>query len=141
MPTICADIVFRHGRAYLPTPGLIAGGPIVLIAPVLVTDIDADAIVAALERLAAGGHPAVSPRTREEWKTIKDPLLTAMGVSSWPKLARLRDSAAYAVYFGGDGATTATPHLHDLDAKGRWTASPGRTMELPGRRGSPRSCG
>ncbi len=123
-----ATIIIRRGRAYIPVNARVEdGGPFVNVEPVTVVDLNAIEIADALEAVASRGHPTIPSIPRDDWKLRKDPLLRAVGVSSWSKLAS--DSASYGIGWSSSGVTI---YLHSLDKKGRFSFDQNRIHFLAG---------
>ena len=77
-----ARMFVRQGKAYLPVMALTEHGVLLGIEPVYVAPLTLEALVAALEKVIAAGHPRIPHPTREEWPRLDSPLLRAAKVKS-----------------------------------------------------------
>ena len=116
-----AGVLIRKGRAYLPVNAKIQGDGYLEMEPVFEAELTEDALIAALEKIIAAGHPLIPPPSKEEMKRRKDPVLIATGAKSWNQLAK--DSFSYTIAWH-DGNIKL--FLHALDEKGRFASGLGR---------------
>jgi hypothetical protein len=83
------SILAYRGKAYLPTHLQLGDGTLIPTSPVIITDLTRDSILAAIQELAAAGHPpGPNTLTREFWKTHKEPLQIATRAKSQRQLDR-----------------------------------------------------
>lgn len=116
-----------RGRAYLPTQGQFTSGIFVNIDPVYVVNLNKKDITEAIKAVKDSGYIRLpSPKTREEFRALRDTVIVATGARSWKQLART--GAAYTV--GWTGMETRID-MSRLDKKGRWENDPNKVRILP----------
>ncbi len=97
-----AQIYVWRNKAYVPAHGrLVGGGPFVIIEPVVIADLNKDAIVQAVKSALRVGHPAVPAMTGKELDRRPSPLLAATGTRSWSEFQRT--ASLYTVEWGPAG--------------------------------------
>lgn len=78
-----AMIFVRQGKAYLSVMALTEHGVLIGIEPVYTAALTSEALLTALEKVLAAGHPRIPHPTEEEWRRLRDPVLRAARVKSW----------------------------------------------------------
>ena len=107
-------IYLYKNKLYVPTALSIKGGGSVIDAPIYSYDFSYESIITILNH---GGYEIIKnlTLTADFWKNRKDPLLIAMKLKSWNKLAQV--SPSYTVAYGD----TTILYTAKLDTKGRYT--------------------
>jgi hypothetical protein len=120
------SIVVYRGKAYLPVRARFESGIWTGIEPVLAAELNAEDLVAAIEKVIAAGHPVLPDPTREEWQKQRDPILAATKARSWKALAR--NGATFSIY-QEDGEIEVD--MSYTDKKGRWQFDPEKVRRFP----------
>jgi hypothetical protein len=126
MPDV-VNVFVRRGKCYTCMLAQTEAGFYVDSEPVFVTDLVADALLSALERVIALGHPKIPTPTPEEMRKQIGPIPSAIGVNSWKKLAQ--GGAAYSIQWNPDKSITL--FMSRLDKKGRFEWDPAKTHTFP----------
>lgn len=126
MRLVVVVIYVWRGKAYLPVQAQIESGAFIGIEPVYTAELNAEELLAAVERVLAAGHPRLPDPTREEMRRRKDPVLAATGARSWKELART--GAAYTI---GWTDKEIRLDMSRLDKKGRWEWDSAKTRIFP----------
>lgn len=114
------------GKAYLPIQARLESGAFMDIEPVYTASLNAEDLLAAIEKVLAAGHPRLPDPTREEMRRRKDPVLAATKVRSWKELARI--GASYDIAWTDKEIRV---NMSRLDKKGRWEFDPGKMRIFP----------
>lgn len=120
------DIYIWRGKAYLPVVAKLESGAYLIIGPVYTAGLNAEELIAAIEKVLAAGHPRRPDPTREEMRKLKDPVLAATGARTWKELART--GATYDISWTDKEIQV---EMYRLDKQGRWEPDPAKRRIFP----------
>ena len=116
-----------HNKAYLPTQAQYESGLFVDIDPVYVVSLNPDELKGAIQSVKNAGHKCLpDPKTKEEFRKRKDPVLAVSGSRSWKQLAKT--GASYTI---GWTDKEVRIDMSRLDNLGRWEYDPKKVRILP----------
>lgn len=116
------DIYVWRGKAYLPVLARLESGVFLIIEPVYTAELNVEALLSAVKKVLAAGHPYRPDPTREEMRRRKDPLLAATKARNWKELART--GASYGITWTDKEIRV---DMSRLDKRGRWEWDPTKT--------------
>lgn len=126
MPHAVVGIYVWRGKAYLPVQAQLESGVFMDIEPVYTAELNAEELLAAVEKVLAAGHPRRPHPTWEEMRRRKDPVLAATGARNWKELAR--SGASYDIEWTGKEIIV---NISRLDKQGRWEWDPVKRRIFP----------
>lgn len=116
-----------HNKAYLPIQAQYESGLYVDIDPVYVVSLNPDELRRAIQSVKNAGIKCLpDPRTKEEFRKRKDPVLAVSGSRSWKQLAKT--GASYTI---GWTNKEVRIDMSRLDKQGRWEYDPNKVRILP----------
>ncbi len=123
-----ASVFVRQGKAYVPVVAQTEAGLYMCIEPVYTADLTLEALVAALEKVMAAGHPRIPHPAREEWRRLlrRDPVLRAAGVKSWREFSQ--HSAVYTIDWTEQAVNV---YISQLDHLGRAEFASAKKLSFP----------
>ncbi len=123
-----ATIIVRQGKAYLSVTAQTEAGVFMGTEPVYIAPLTLEALVAALEKVIAAGHPRIPHPTPEEWRRLKDPVLQAAGVKSWRAFTQHSAVYNYTIDWSEQAVTV---YIMQLDHLGRAEYASAKKMNFP----------
>lgn len=123
-----AMMFVRQGKAYLPVMALTEYGVLIGIEPVYTAALTLEALLAALEKVLAAGHPRIPHPTQEEWRRLSriDPVLRAAKVKSWRAFSQ--HSVVYTI---GWTEQAVVIYISQLDHLGRAEYASAKKLSFP----------
>jgi hypothetical protein len=113
--------------AYVPVQDQFESGIFLGVEPVYTASLTIDDLSRVVREVKSIGHKIVpDPKTREEYKSRKDPVLVATGTRSWKKIARTGYS--YTICWTDKQVRI---DMSRLDKQDRWEYDPNKITILP----------
>jgi hypothetical protein len=122
---VCVVYIWK-GHAYIPVQDQYESGIFVGSEPVFISTLNIEDLAKAIQMAKEMGHKKIpDPKTRDEFLTRKDPILTVTGARNWKQLAKA--GIAYTI---GWSAYEVRIDMSRCDNKGRWEFDPGKTIKM-----------
>lgn len=120
-------IYIYQGKAYLPAHAQFESGIFVDIEPVYVSEIEKNALAEAIQSVRDAGIDQIpNPKSHDEFRNRKDPILSITGARSWKQLEKT--GVSYSITWTKKEVRI---DMSKLDKKGRWVFDLAKVTLLP----------